>query len=133
MWRLTAAFVAFCFALALSGATDAAGREVRDHDDLQEIFAGTLLAGIGPEGRHFKSYLYNDGKVMLEAAGHPADAGRWWIEDQRFCVDLRHAFQGKPTCFAVFYGGATKIDLSMETGITLHTRAVGRAISLSLR
>jgi hypothetical protein len=132
MSRLPAVFAAIGL-LLFARDVAAAEIEVRDPDNLREIFSGTLLAGVGPEGRAFKAYLFNDGQVMLEASGHPADAGRWSIQDERFCVELRTSFQGKLTCFGVTFGGADKIGLVMNENITLETRAIGRAISLSLR
>lgn len=133
MRRRSLFLATFALALLLSSGPLRAGMQVTDPADLKEIFSGTLLAGVGPEGRSFKAFLFNDGQVMLEASGHPVDTGSWSIQEERFCVQFRQAFQGNLVCFGVIYGGPGKIGLVMNEHVTLETSAIGRAISISLR
>ena len=78
-------------------------------DALSELLSGATLSGKG-----YSIFYDTDGSMRGNVHGY-ADAGRWWVDGDRYCVQWELWGEGEPLCWQLWRDGKAVVRKSTKS------------------
>lgn len=93
------------------------GSAVNQPPMLASFFAGKTLVVSSRYG-DIPMRFSHDGTIVASSPAPLAagDRGRWWVSQQRICVQWQTWKEGQPHCFAIEMAGASTLHWHADTG-----------------
>ncbi len=118
MRRAAAAALGIVFVIPYAAmAAGPKGSAVNQPPVLASFFTGKTLVVSSRYG-DIPMRFFHDGTIVASspAPWSAGDRGRWWVSQQRICVQWQTWKEGQPHCFAVEMAGASTLHWRADTG-----------------